>query len=1595
MFKKLKDKLTEEVKIPSQKFTQSMQQLAQAVVSPASNNHATYDTASNDNFSIDGDFDDTPQNSPTKKSDGGVAYRGGQATPIRNSFDTGAGFSHVDLQQDSSTPKVPASLRSSFSSLASDSSFMFPVLESSGPTYNFQSDLESCSEASESVGPNVNKEQLLVAYRKIQQKYQKYKGRYADLARHYRDLERDNKNAKHILTECQDKALRRMTELKEQCSLEKQAKAHLEEVLRSDLEEKDHLIDTLKTKYCDAEFQIKLLKNQVDPTQAAGSVAEKSPVSETSETQEERLSKSEGQEDLLTGSDSGPGAATVTAVLTPEQVTLDAENVLKEKVKRLESLLHKCKEDITNKRENIKQLESEKHDASTKIEHLQQQLIAIQKREEEASLSLAKNKQTIHLELESKEEEIKKLKKQLSSSNTQVSELQAEVTQIKEDSRKELAVMRAEITNAMKIEKEELLAQKKSLEDLLAVRERECKSYEDRASELLKRLELQETELTSLKLANDDLARTSKEESRILKEEISGLQNQYKHVEKETGFEKLKPIFQSVQELRNFYSQLKSDAVKSQNDCLSVVCHEIESIQERILRIVSESTAERQRLLSELNEYKTESVNLKESLTSACDRLNLLLAEKAEVESRSLELQDQMKQANLKVSNLEENLMSERVSHQMSEEEFSKTLSRLELELKEERSSSKKLLEESTSVDEDLKTRISELNGLLELKEKKILDLAKECDVMKDKANTLQMTCEQFKEELEILKTRDRESMNEITSVQMLLNDKNCYVDQLENSVSELQASLQSSISEMEELELKLQRNEADFASQLSALKIKDQEASELIEDLQNKLKITSNENNTTVLSLNHANQEKERQIADLKNTIKVHETECQKYSTVINELQSKVDNVSRECLELQQKVEELSQQCLEKDSILSDMKNNNEELVLSAQEQESKIEAMSECIQKLEKVNSDQEQTMAAQAEQSGVLSKTQTDLQTKTNECSALRAQLEEVVFSCSEHETLLKSKNNECALLTEEIKKLTARQSEQENLLQAKYNECKKLYEELETIKSEKVEHSVILEEKVKQIESYQTQLSSSETQQGELSSLREQCKKLASEADSLRNAKLDLNKVLEDEREQFQTILSQLGSAKNELEEKTKRLTEKDLECTELMSQIQSFTIEKEKISELLKQKTLECEEKEAQLDNLAEEMKQVEELSQELHRINDDRDANVEVLSSEASNLAQKVEELTITTQEMKEREVDLLSKLQTTQDLEAEYVAMKVREEELLSRLNDAQTVETELKANQVELQGKVLKIKELEEENRKLRDAGQNLSEVINRAKEAEERCEKLQDDGAGLLLRIQRAEEYEIKCSLLEKELEGMKKEKSQLLHEIEMLQSKSFSLETASEGDRFSIPKEPVVEEPFVIKRYSDLTEGSNNEDDAGWHEKYNQLSQHHQIALQESADTIAKLREEIMLSNVGRDAKQKERLWDRDESVSSTIGGNSNGSLGTIEKLQQQLAAVTNQLKDSKKIHRQEVDDLRRILLNHGSSNSHTSSRTDNLEDATELEYLRNILYEYMMGKEPMILARVIAAVVKFDADQTNKVLQKEQQRLSLLGHLGIS
>jgi hypothetical protein len=50
------------------------------------------------------------------------------------------------------------------------------------------------------------------------------------------------------------------------------------------------------------------------------------------------------------------------------------------------------------------------------------------------------------------------------------------------------------------------------------------------------------------------------------------------------------------------------------------------------------------------------------------------------------------------------------------------------------------------------------------------------------------------------------------------------------------------------------------------------------------------------------------------------------------------------------------------------------------------------------------------------------------------------------------------------------------------------------------------------------------------------------------------------------------------------------------------------------------------------------------------------------------------------------------------------------------------------------------------------------------------------------------------------------------------------------------------------------------------------------------------------------------------------------------------------------------------------------------------EPTEFEYLKNILYEYMMGKETKTLAKVIATVVRFSEEQTRNVVARSDTKV---------
>ncbi|XP_039275332.1 golgin subfamily A member 4-like [Nilaparvata lugens] len=394
MFKKLKDKIAEEVK---QSPLKSVQQLASAVVSPSSS--SVFEPSSNDHFCIDDDDEDnqdTPKNSPAKAGGFTTVNLHGQTSSVA-SLD--ASFSH-----DTST----RSRKSSVSSVTSDASSFFPRYEPSSNSFHLQSDLESASEVEDSLNvqlDRVSKENLYEAYRKLRMRYNKYKGRFVDLAEHYRRLEKENTKCKNILLDTQDKALRRFSELREQCALEQEAKAHLEEALRSDLEEKDHLIRTLNTK-------IELLKKG------------------------DELEKPATQDKNLMDFSNPPS---------------DDSKALEERVKNLELMLEESKASILEKNEIIgkhqnelastKNLYSQKlssltkdlNDAKEQIEQLQSTVSSMKKREEESTLSLAENKLTVHKELEMRDEQLKRYKTSVEDLTKERDDLNSRVNQLQNE----------------------------------------------------------------------------------------------------------------------------------------------------------------------------------------------------------------------------------------------------------------------------------------------------------------------------------------------------------------------------------------------------------------------------------------------------------------------------------------------------------------------------------------------------------------------------------------------------------------------------------------------------------------------------------------------------------------------------------------------------------------------------------------------------------------------------------------------------------------------------------------------------------------------------------------------------------------------------------------------------------------------------------------------------------------------------------------------------------------------------------------------------------------------------------------------------------
>ncbi|XP_045455160.1 golgin subfamily A member 4-like [Melitaea cinxia] len=597
MFKKFKDKLAEEVKSSPQRI-QQFAQAAQAAVTSASSSIS--DITNNDLFSI-GDNDSSSKVKTPSHNQQIVFQEVSLKQPGSNQQNIDSDFQiNLEMNQENQRQR-----RLSNSSFASDISFRLPSYESP-LMYHLQSDMEvSASEAEEKgfSGSTVNldrvtKEQLYAAYRRTQDRCTKYKTQYADLARHYKLLERENAKARNVLVETQDKALRRISELKEQCSLEQSAKAHLEKALRIEIEEKNMKIETLNTKLMflqnsntDIGLNNSIENNKVQDTNNGNDNYAPLIKLATDDLNNERKTNEDNSETTVLNNkiekleqllnkykESLKSTKERNGQLTTELQKVSTE--LETKIKENEQLqaatisLTEAREKIQELNENIEYLQNKNNsfefsknkelsileinlkNAQEEIKNLHKKIEILSKREEEYAISLAENKLSIHKELESKEAEIKSLNDSVANSNDEIQSLNIIINDYKNNISKledERSKLRNEI-NDLNIDKAKIGELKAELE-IFTQKYQSLEQMKSKADEEYNCLQLQVKQETAEKLAMIDRNVYLENRNTQLIEENTKKSSQISNLEKEIQKLKLEVVSSNKNELEKSHKE--------------------------------------------------------------------------------------------------------------------------------------------------------------------------------------------------------------------------------------------------------------------------------------------------------------------------------------------------------------------------------------------------------------------------------------------------------------------------------------------------------------------------------------------------------------------------------------------------------------------------------------------------------------------------------------------------------------------------------------------------------------------------------------------------------------------------------------------------------------------------------------------------------------------------------------------------------------------------------------------------------------------------------------------------------------------------------
>ncbi|KAL0277206.1 UNVERIFIED_CONTAM: hypothetical protein PYX00_004568 [Menopon gallinae] len=645
----------------------------------------------------------------------------------------------------------------------------------------------------------------------------------------------ENPSGQNYFQESQDKALRRIAELKEQCQLEQNAKAHLEESLRNDVEDRDHMINTLKTK-------ISLLK---------GGSGNDGLLVDVGDGDGDKQGDSKGNAEEM------------------EKLRLENENLQKEitDLKKLKEtachLIHRCDttieeatEDVNN--ENLKrkmsELKTEIQKMKTKNESLSHLLSRnVITEEDKKSQSSLDGSLLIDLtdsshgdqKADEKDKKIEKLNNLLLKCKEKISSLTAEVKSknlIIEDknkrfkevadeletNKKSVTSLKAEVQALRKREEENVLS---VAENKLAIH-KELETKEEQIRALTKELKTSENEFRKEK---DDIIKKYEDKLKEMAEDFTR-ELRYKNEENEKLSENLNSISSSkgdsVKEWEEEFKKML-DIIKngrSYENFLEVKAAEIEKaafklderlsvMQKRLVdvirtkqkelenshRKVNELAEEREKIISETkaeHEGSLDKLNLeKTNLTKKVEELESALAEtknkyENEIQERAKALQEREKME------MDSAMMKEAIAALEAEN------TKMKMNCQSAETENKRLTEELCSQGERLKSAegdsclLEKVNKEKTEAEKKLRDYIEDYKKL-EKENqglekNLNQKCDKLMKDL-------NDSKEKIKSLENDNKAKSSEVEGLKKSLAEATAKYEELLNERQRLQTELE----------------------------------------------------------------------------------------------------------------------------------------------------------------------------------------------------------------------------------------------------------------------------------------------------------------------------------------------------------------------------------------------------------------------------------------------------------------------------------------------------------------------------------------------------------------------------------------------------------------------------------------------------------------------------------------------------------------------------------------------------------------------------------------------------------------------